>query len=148
MKANRVLHVDPPELESSSPGGIEIFIPYTEWSLGEAAIARALVLAAKLPAAIRLIAVHTVPYPMQFGCPATVHAHLVEQLVDLASRCPIAIHPQVILARSREEGFRAALPAESTVLLGVRRRFWKTAEDRLAAMLTADGHKVVLVHVE
>lgn len=123
-------------------------IPYTEWSLGLTAMDRVAVLAAKLSASVRLIAVHTVPYPMQFGCPALVHARLVEQLVDLASRSPVTVCPQVVLARSLEEGFRAGMPAESTVLVAARRRFWKTREDRLAAMLAGEGHKVVLIHVE
>ena len=149
MKPNGALWIDPPELESSRhQSAMEIVIPYTEWSLGEATIHRAAVLSARLSVVIRLIAVHAVPYPLQFGCPYTVHAHLVEQLIDLASRSPLPIHPQVILARSRQEGFRSALPSECTVLLGTRRRLWKTPEERLAAMLAADGHKVALVHVE
>jgi hypothetical protein len=149
MKPHGILSIDPPELESpGSASAIEIVIPYTEWSLGEATIARAVALTAKLTAAIRLIAVHTVPYPTQFGCLAAVHANLVEQLIDLASRCPLTVHPQVVLARSRNDGFRSALPAESTVLLGTRRHLWKTPEQRLGAMLAAEGHKVVLIHVE
>lgn len=149
MKPHGVVSIDPPELDSSGrQGAIEIAIPYTEWALGLAAMNRAAELASKLPAAIRLIAVHTVPYPMQFGCLAAVHAHLVEQLVDLASRSQLAVQPQVVLARSRREGFRGALAAESIVLVASRRRPWKTAEERLAAMLAAEGYKVALLYVE
>jgi hypothetical protein len=149
MKPQGAICIDPPGLESLSPRSeIEIVIPYTEWSLGFAAVDRAALFAARLTATVRLIAVHTVPYPMQFGCPALVHAHLVEQLVDLASRSPLTVHPQVILARSQVEGFRAAMPAESMVLLASRRRFWKTHEERVAAMLAGEGHKVALIHVE
>ena len=52
------------------------------------------------------------------------------------------------LARSREEGFRHALPPESTVLVGTRRHLWRTSEERLARMLVSDGHKVALLHIE
>lgn len=149
MNPHGAVRIDPPELEIFGPREvIEIVIPYTEWSLGLAAMDRAAVLASRLSATVRLIAVHTVPYPMEFGCPALIHAHLVEQLIDLASRSPLTVHPQVILARSRREGFRAAMPAESTVLVAARRRFCKTDEDRLAAMLAGEGHKVALIHVE
>jgi len=72
----------------------------------------------------------------------------VEQLIDLASRCPLPVNPQVVLARSCQVGFRHAIKPESTVLLGTRRRLWKTAEERLAAALVRDGHHVALVHVE
>jgi hypothetical protein len=54
----------------------------------------------------------------------------------------------VVLARSCEEGFRHALKPESTILLGTRRRLWKTSEERLAVVLARDGHRVALVHVE
>lgn len=149
MKPHGAIRIDPPELETFGPReAIEIVIPYTEWSLGLAAMDRAAVLAARLSAMVRLIAVHTVPYPMQFRCPALVHAYLVEQLVDLASRSPLMVQPQVVLARSLGEGFRAAMPAESTVLVAARRRLWKTHEDRLAATLAGEGHKVSLIHAE
>ena len=149
MRPKGAIRIDPPELESFGPReAIEIVIPYTEWPLGLAAVDRAGVLGARLSATVRLIAVHTVPYPAPFGCSALAHAHLVERLIDLASRSSLSVHPQVILARSRMEGFRAALQTESTVLLAAYRRIWKTAEDRLADMLAGEGHKVALFYVE
>jgi hypothetical protein len=149
MKPQGTIRIDPPGLESLGPReAIEIVIPYTEWLLGLAAVDRAAVVGARLSTTVRLIAVHTVPYPMPLGCPATAHARLVEQLVDLASRSPLTVQPQVILARSRFEGFRAGMQAESTVLLARRRRLWKTPEDRLAAMLASEGHQVALFYVE
>lgn len=148
MRPQGAIRIDPPELESFGSKAIEIVIPYTEWPLGSAALDRAAVLAARLSATVRLLAVHTVPYPAPFGCPALAHAYFVEKLVDLASRSTLTVRPQVILARSRIEGFRAAMEPESTVLLAARRRLWKTPEDRLAALLADEGHKVALFYVE
>jgi hypothetical protein len=105
-------------------------------------------LTAGLNARLTLVAVHTVPYAEPYGCPAAVHAHLVEQLVDLASRCPLPVNPQVVLARGRTEGFAYVLKPESIVLLGARKHWWRTEEERLARSLARDGHKVVLLHVE
>ncbi|HEY4974836.1 MAG TPA: hypothetical protein VII41_14585, partial [Steroidobacteraceae bacterium] len=56
--------------------------------------------------------------------------------------------PHVVLARSREEGFRYALRPDSTVLVASHRHFWRTSEERLARTLVADGHKVALLHIE
>lgn len=149
MKSHAGLRIDPPPLNGvSRPTPFEIVIPYTEWVLGVAAMERAALFAAKLPALVRLVAVHTVPYPMQFGCPAAVHAHLVEQLVDLASMSDLPAQPQVVLARSRKEGFRCALPAGSAVLIASRRRTWRTPEERLASMLADEGHNVALFYLE
>jgi hypothetical protein len=149
MQTHGELRIDPPSIETGGQcGSIEIVIPFTEWAVTEAVMQRAAAFTATLNARLMLVAVHTVPYPMSFGCPALVHAHLVDQLIDLASRSPLPVNSQVVLARSSEEGFRHALKPESTVLLGTRRRLWKTSEERLAAALVRDGHHVALVHVE
>src|SRR5215472_5251134 len=119
MKSNHAVCTDPPALESfGATRPVEVVIPFTEWALAEATLRRAVALAADLPVALHLIAVHSVPYPLQFGCPAGVHAILVEQLIDLASRCPLPVHPRVVLARGRHDGFRSALTEHSTVLIG------------------------------
>jgi hypothetical protein len=97
---------------------------------------------------VRLVAVHSVPYAVSFGCPAAVHAHLVEQLVDLASRCPFPVEPQVVMARGWMEGFEYAMHADSTVLVGTRKHFWRTREESLARDLARGGHNVALIHVE
>jgi hypothetical protein len=149
MHTRGELQIDPPAIETAGQwGAIEIVVPFTEWAVTEAIMKRAPAFTAKLNASLTLVAVHTVPYPMSFGCPALVHAHLVDQLIDLASRCPLPVNPQVVLARSCEEGFRHALKPQSTVLLGTRRRLWKTSEERLGVALARDGHHVALVHVE
>jgi hypothetical protein len=149
MHTHGELQIDPPAIETGGKcGPIEIVVPFTEWAVTEAVMKRAVAFAEKLNARLTLVAVHTVPYPMSFGCPALVHAHLVQQLIDLASRCPLPVNPQVVLARSCEEGFRHALKPESTVLIGTRQRFWKTSEQRLAAALARAGHHVALIHVE
>jgi len=140
--------IDPGALEANGSGcALEVMVPYTEWSVTDAVLKRAVVLAAGLDVTVSLVAVHTVPYAAGFGCPAAVHAHLVEQLVDLASRCPLPVTPQVVLARDREAGFRFVMKPESTVLVGSRRHFWRTAEEKLARSLAGAGHKVALLYV-
>ena len=95
------------------------------------------------------MAVHSVPFPADFRCQASTHAFLVGQLTALAADCPLPVDPQVVLARSREEGFRYALRPESTVIVGSHRRhFWRTSEESLARMQVSDGHKVALLHIE
>ena len=64
-----------------------------------------------------------------------------------AARSGIAAELQVVLARSREEGFRHALTDHSTVLLGTRKHWWRTTEESLARALVRDGHRVALLHI-
>jgi hypothetical protein len=149
MNTHGELRIDPGCLQTDGASAeMEIVVPYTEWSVTDALLKRAAEFTAGLNARVTLVAVHTVPYPATFGCPTAVHAHLVEQLVDLASRCPLPVTPHVVLARDREEGFLFVLHPEATVLVGSRKRLWRTSEERLARTLARDGHKVVLVHVQ
>jgi hypothetical protein len=142
------LQIDPGSLATAAePHAIELSVLYTEPALTEALLLRTAILTAGLDARIHLVAVHTVPYPADFECPSAVHAHLVDQLVELASRCPLQVNPVVVLARSRAEGFAFALERESTVLVASRRRAWRTAEEKLARSLAQEGHKVALVHI-
>jgi hypothetical protein len=149
METSDRLRIDPGSLEADGYAGeLDVVVPYTEWSVTDALLKRVVALTAGLSARLTLVAVHTVPYPASFGCPAAVHAHLVEQLVDLASRCPVPVNPQVVLARGRSEGFCHVLKPESIVLLGARKHWWRTDEEKLARSLARDGHKVVLLHIE
>jgi hypothetical protein len=149
METRDRLRIDPGSLETDGyVEELDVVVPYTEWSVTDALLKRAAAFTAGLNARLRLVAVHTVPYASPYGCPAAVHAHLVEQLVDLAGRCPLPVNPQVVLARGRAEGFAYVLKPESIVLLGARKHWWRTEEEKLARSLARDGHKVVLLHVE
>jgi hypothetical protein len=144
-----MMRIDPASLASDGEvGELEVVVPYRDPELTRAVLARSAALAAGLNVRISLIAVHTLPYPTDFVCPTAVHAFLVSQLVELSAGSPVPVDAQVVLARTREDGFRHALRAESTVLVGTRRHIWRTAEERLARSLAADGHKVVLLHVD
>ena len=148
MNCRGELRIDPGSIQTDGAGDeMEIVVPYTEWSVTHALLKRAGELTAGLNARVTLVAVHTIPYPSTFGCPASVHAYLVEQLMDLAGRCPLPVSPQVVLARCRDEGFQHILEPEATVLIGSRKHFWRTAEESLARDLARSGHKVALVHV-
>jgi hypothetical protein len=144
--------IDPGCLTAGEAGGeLELVVPYTGPETTGAALERAAVLTAGLDARVLLVAVHTLPYPVPFVCPSLVHAHLVEQLLELASHCALPVQPQVILARDRMEGFRYALKPGSTVLLATRRHAWThlchTQEEKLARALAQAGHKVALMHI-
>jgi hypothetical protein len=148
MRTLGQLRIDPASLESAGSAELEIVVPYTEWSLTREVLQRAVALAVGLNVRIQLVAVHTSPYPTSIGCPVLVHAHLVDQLIDLAGTCPIPVNPQVVLARYWDEGFRYAMKPHSTVLIGSRRHLWRTHEEKLAQALASEGHQVALLHID
>lgn len=147
MQTSGKFRVDPTCLAEAADSDLEVVVPYTGPETTAAALDRVSALTAGLNAHIVLIAVHTLPYPMPFVCPSRVHAFLVEELIELASRCQLAVEPRIVLARDRLEGFRYALKPASTVLVATRRHFWRTEEEKLAHSLARQGHKVALMHV-
>ena len=149
MQTRGELRIDPGQLGTDAFNGeLELVVPYTDPSLTRALLRKAAALTAGLQARISLVAVHSVPFPADFRCLSSTHAFLVDQLTDWPPSARLPVNPQVVLARSRQEGFRYALHPESTVLVGSHRHFWRTSEERLARMLVADGHKVALLHIE
>jgi hypothetical protein len=148
MRTSGMLQIDPGALDSLGAGaGIEIVVPLSEGALTEAVLQRAAVLTAGLQAAVRLVAVHAIPYPLPFYFPVAERAHLERRLADLASRSPVAVYPQLVLARYPDEGFRSLLKPTSIVLIGARKRIWPTREERLARSLARSGHRVALIHI-
>lgn len=150
MEAHGELQIDPGSLapfDARDLQELELSVIHCEPKLTQAVLRHAVSLTAGLRARIRLVAVHTIPYPADFACPATMHAHLVSQLTEIAECCPLPVTPVVVLARNRAEGIRFALEHASTVLVASRRKLWRTSEERLAHLLAQEGHKVALVHV-
>jgi hypothetical protein len=142
------MRMDPGALSSNGAGGqIEVVVPYTDPVITAAVLRRVQALTAGLNATVSLVAVHALPYPLPFVCPAMAHAHLVERLLELASECPVPVTPLVVLARYRDEGLRCALKPASTVVIGVRKQLFRSREEKLACELARAGHKVTLIHV-
>lgn len=142
------LRIDPGALfPPADTAPIELAVLYTERKVSEALLHRAVMLTAGLDARVLLVAVHTIPFPADFECSTATHAYLVQALMELADQCALPVRPLVVLARSREEGFLFALQPESIVLLGARKRLWRTSDEKLARTLVHCGHKVALLHV-
>ena len=149
LQSRGELQIDPSQLGSDAVSDqLELVVPYTEPALTRTLLRKAVALTAGLQARISLVAVHAVPFPADFHWATCTHTFLVDQLMELAAGCPLPVNPQVVLARSREDGFRYALRPESTVLVGTHRHLRPTSEERLAGMLVSHGHRVVLLHIE
>jgi len=149
MKNRGKLWIDPPELGiDREEGNLEFVIVFIEPDVTRAVLARAAAMTRGLNARFSLLAVHTIPYPANFGEPGAVNSFLTMQLQELCDSCDLPVTAEVVMARAREDGFRHALRPGSTVLVGSRKRWWRTTEESLARSLAADGHNVLLVRVD
>jgi hypothetical protein len=140
--------MDPGAFEPRGDGGLEFVTPYTDWRLTNAVLERVGTLVRGLDATVKLVAVHTSPYPAPMASSIPPHAYLVEQLAGLAEKRPFTVKPQVVLARYWDEGFRYVLSPRSTVLMGTWKRPWRTREEKMARALVAEGRDVTLLRIE
>jgi len=132
-----------------SPGasgntGIELAVLYTDPETTAAVLERAADLTAGLNATVALVAICAAPYQSPFGCPLSIQTHLTERLTELANGCKLPVRAHLVLAPSRNDGFHWFLIPRSTVLIGARRRPWRTWEEKLARELADNGHRVAL----
>jgi hypothetical protein len=123
----------------------QLFIPYTNRKLAVRALRAALDLGRNLNAQVSLVAVQVVPFPCPLDHSTVDLEHLKRPLAELIESADMPVQARVILARNWEDGLRSALKPGSLVLIGVKRRLWRTAEEKLARGLSRLGHSVALL---
>src|SRR5581483_5502160 len=127
---------------------LEIVVPFTSTEITAQVVERAAALSAGLNVILKLVTVYVAPYPAELRCPASMERHLSALLMELAERTSLPSSVQIVVSRDRGEGLRQTLRPGSTVLLGSRKRFWRTREEKLARDLSTEGHHVSLIHFD
>jgi len=134
-------------VEQTRPASeLDIVVPFTTPELTRAAVEAADRMGAGLNAALRLVKVQVVPFPLELNQSPVYVEFLKNQLEQFESALPAA--REIRLARDFEAGLKGTLDPESVVILATRKRPWKTRTERLAASLRTVGHKVVMVSGE
>ena len=144
------------QLSGQRPGGshqadeqrLEIFVVFTNKPGTLAALNMANRLATKLDARLRLIMPYEVHYSLPLNQPPVQVEFLERQLRTLAAQAMMEIAGQVLLCRDKQRALEAVLGHSSLVIVGGRRRWWPTAEQKLAQALTRDGHHVVFAELK
>jgi len=123
----------------------EVIVPYTDSELTLAALKVAADLTA--PGDITLLAVHVVPRPLDLHHSAVDEGTLLHRLEELVARSGVWAKIELVFARSRRQSFGWAIVPGALVVIATRRRWWPTAEERLARALRRRGHRVaVFIH--
>ena len=126
---------------------LEVFVVFTDTPGTLAALQTADRLAKRLEARLRLVMPYEVPYALPLTAPAVPVGFLEGQLRTLASEVPMEIAAQIYLCRDRRRTLRVVLKARSLVIVGGRKRWWPTPEQRLARALNKDGHHVIFAEL-
>ena len=88
-----------------------------------------------------------VPYTLSLTNPAVPVKFLQEQLRALASRVPMDTAGHIYLCRDKLRTLRLILRPGAIVILGGR-KWWWSAERKLARALKNDGHHVIFTESE
>lgn len=137
-----------PGLAAVMNDDLQVVIPFRDSKLTKAALNYAMDLIDGQRARVRLIDVHVVPYGAPLDQPMADSKYLERRLKTLARKSEFPVSVEVVYARVWEQGFRRVLTPGSTVLLPIRRAWWRSSEKRLAARLRKLGHTVIWVEGE
>jgi len=138
-----------PDIPAATDGqsGLEVFVIFTDFSGTLAALLRAHQLTQKLQARLRLLWPYEVPYTLPLTNPLVPVNILEEQLRALASRVPMNTEGHIYLCRDKLRTLRLVLKPGAIVILGGR-KWWWSAERKLAKALKNDGHHVIFTESE
>lgn len=120
-------------------GELQVFVPYTSPDLARAALAQAAALTRNLTAHITLFAVWNKPH---------IYPALLEQkLVAVAREADTQAETRIVFAQDPDTGRKQILMPNSLVVMATKKRWWPTAEVKLAGALARAGHSVALLEV-
>jgi hypothetical protein len=133
--------------EKPKAGELEVNVVFTDTQGTLAALKTAGELARELDAKIKLIHPLAVPYAYPLERPPVPVAFTEKSLLNLACQGeaePLATVVNFYLCRNRLQTLLEVLQPRSLVVIGGKRRWWPTAESRLAKALRSQGHQVIL----
>jgi len=124
---------------------VDIVVPYTTPQLTRLAVREAEELAAKLPSRIRVLRLHGVPFPNDLRYPPVALDILREQARQVARGVKTS-EITLVLTRDPEAALLKTLRPGSIVVIGTKKRWWPTAQERLARICERHGYQVALVY--
>ena len=127
---------------------LHVAVVFTSTTATLAALKKAGALAESLSARITLVVPQIVPFPLPLESPPVLLDFSEQKFRQIAAESPVETTVHINLCRDRIETLRAVLPDRSVVVLGGRRRWWPTGEQRLARQLRRAGHEVILTETE
>jgi hypothetical protein len=130
---------------AAQTGLLDIVVPYTTPRLTRLALREAEELALKLPSRIRVLRMLTVPFPLDLRQPP-VALDIVREQTRQVARGIAAAEIVLFLTRDPEKTLLKILRPASIVVIASKRRWWRTAQERLQKICEKHGHQVALVY--
>ena len=123
----------------------EVVVLFTGMRQTAVALRKARELTAEIGAQILVLAPYVVPYPLPLYRPSVSSDFLRKRFELLIGDEARDTRVMIGLCRDRERFLEDTLPAASTVVMRIEKRWMFSDSGRLARRLSALGHNVVLV---
>ena len=125
-----------------------VAVVFTSVEATLAALRKAGDLANRLSGRITLVVPQVVPYPLPLTSPPVLLDWNEKRFRVIASESPVETTVLIYLCRDRLKTLTTELSSRSLVVVGGRKRWWPTAEKRLARKLRRAGHEVLFAETE
>jgi len=132
---------------STRAGELRVFVAHTSRKLTKASLSAVSALTRNLGARVTLLAVRIVPFSLPLDRPDVAPQFVGRELAALAREVDTPVDVQVAIARDLKVGMQLSLTPSSLVVVPARKRWWPTAEVRLARSLARAGHSVAIIGV-
>jgi hypothetical protein len=125
-----------------------LFVLFTSPDRTLKALRRAAELAVPIGGRVVILAIQVVPYQLPLDEASMPMKFILQRFAETAA--DLYPHVSIVgyLCRDRMEALKQILTPESPVLIGVRKRWWKTHDEKLAQTLRGSGFAVLQVDAE
>ncbi|HEY4363134.1 MAG TPA: hypothetical protein VGN17_19350 [Bryobacteraceae bacterium] len=127
---------------------LEVNVIFTSAGATVSAMDQAARLASDLSARVCVFAPVVVDFHTNLEHPRVNPEFLAAQYRAIAEEAGVETSVQIVLCRDVVDGLNTALRPNSLVVVGGRKRWWRTRESKLARALEAAGHQVLFVTKE
>jgi hypothetical protein len=127
---------------------LNIVVIFTSADATIAALKTAGMLAASLGTRITLVIPQVVPYPLPLTSPPVLLDFQENRFREIAKESLVDIQLNLYLCRDAIHTLKTVLATHSLVVVGGRRRWWRTREKTMAHKLKNAGHEVIFAEMD
>jgi hypothetical protein len=127
---------------------LEVAVVFTSPAATMEAVREAGVLARPLNALVTLLVPQVVPYPASLESPPVLLDFSEQWLREMAAQSAVQTAAHIYLCRDATDTLQSVLAPHSLVVIGGRKRWWPTREQKLARNLLRSGHEVIFIETE
>jgi len=139
---------DTTQLSISPALGLSVFVVFTSTTRTLKALGRAAEIARPFGVGIVILAMQVVPFLLSLDQLPVPFDFIIRRFRKVASRSPWKIRVRAYVCRDQFETLKRILPPNSPIVIGVRKGWWPTHDEKLARRLRRAGHDVTLLKTE